>query len=413
MEVKMMRIVKGVLASALVLATVGCGGDAGDEGTEGTAGSAVPLTTAVVRVATYNIEELSSERLAQVDEQGKGLDERTAAAAYVIQQVRPAIVVVQEIDAGPEGAAANARRFAEHYLAHGDNPIDYPHVFAAPSNTGVVSGFDLNGDGKVATEEDRGSREYGEDSLGFGTYPGQYSMAVLSQFPIDEAAVRTFRDFKWKDLPGHHIPEGFYSPEALAALPLSSKSHWDVPVRLGATTLHLWVSHPTPPVFDGDEDRNGRRNFDEIAFWKHYLDGEAALYDDAGTTSGFASDDPFVIVGDLNSSRNSADGVIDGRPGIALLLDHPRIQDTGSRATSGGSLLLTSAEPGAPDYHEQDTATFLGGRRVDYLLPEAGIEIKGGGVYWPRFESDPEGDRMAELASDHRLVYLDLVYRVE
>ena len=54
-------------------------------------------------------------------------------------------------------------------------------------------------------------------------------------------------------------------------LPLSSKSHWDVPVRIGNVTLHLLASHPTPPAFDGAEDRNGRRNHDEIRFWSDYL----------------------------------------------------------------------------------------------------------------------------------------------
>ena len=37
-----------------------------------------------------------------------------------------------------------------------------------------------------------------------------------------------------------------------------------------AETVHFLVSHPTPPVFDGPEDRNGPRNYDEIRFWADY-----------------------------------------------------------------------------------------------------------------------------------------------
>ena len=37
--------------------------------------------------------------------------------------------------------------------------------------------------------------------------------------------------------------------------------------------LHLLAHHPTPPVFDGPEDRNGRRNHDEAALWTAWLDG--------------------------------------------------------------------------------------------------------------------------------------------
>jgi hypothetical protein len=46
-------------------------------------------------------------------------------------------------------------------------------------------------------------------------------------------------------------------PEELEVFRLSSKSHWDVPIVIGRKTVHFLVSHPTPPVFDGPEDRNG------------------------------------------------------------------------------------------------------------------------------------------------------------
>ena len=81
------------------------------------------------------------------------------------------------------------------------------------------------------------------------------------------------RQFRWADMPGNLIPTDFYSPEEQAALRLSSKSHWDVPVRIGRRTVHFLVSHPTPPTFDGPEDRNGRRNHDEIRFWADYVAG--------------------------------------------------------------------------------------------------------------------------------------------
>jgi hypothetical protein len=34
--------------------------------------------------------------------------------------------------------------------------------------------------------------------------------------------------------------------------------------RIGESVLHVLVSHPTPPSFDGAEDRNGRRNHDDV-----------------------------------------------------------------------------------------------------------------------------------------------------
>jgi hypothetical protein len=214
-----------------------------------------------VRVATFNASLNRAAEGELVADLSTPDDPQAREVAEVVQRVRPDVLLVNEFDHAP----AAVDLFRDNYLERGQNgaePIDYPHAFIAPSNTGVPSGFDLDNDGTVGG---------GNDALGFGAFPGQYGMLVLSRFPIDTGAVRTFQGFLWKDLPGARLPEGFYSPEELAVLPLSSKSHWDVPVRVGDRTLHVLASHPTPPTFDGPEDRNGHRNADEIAFWRLYV----------------------------------------------------------------------------------------------------------------------------------------------
>ena len=57
---------------------------------------------------------------------------------------------------------------------NGARPIDYRYAFIAPSNTGIPSGFDLNNNGTIGG---------GDDAFGFGVFPGQFGMAVLSQVP--------------------------------------------------------------------------------------------------------------------------------------------------------------------------------------------------------------------------------------
>jgi len=315
------------------------------------------------------------------------------SAAQVIRHARPDILVLNEIDCDPEhpdDPALNARRFAEAYLASGPGSMRYPYAYAASSNTGLLTGLDLNGDGLVATEADRGTREHGDDSFGFGTYPGQYSMAVLSRFPLDPAGVRTFQRFRWADLPGNHIPPEHLTPEAEAIFRLSSKSHWDLPVVIGADTLHLWISHPTPPVFDGPEDRNGRRNFDEIMFWLLYLEGNDRLVDDSGLPGGYASRSPFVVAGDLNARPGDEAVVYDGVSAIDQLLRHPRIQD--------------------PDSTNQATASWLDGPRVDYVLPSSDLSVTAAGVVDPRAGANPTIARAVAAASDHRLVWVDIVW---
>ncbi|MFM7709118.1 MAG: endonuclease/exonuclease/phosphatase family protein, partial [Gammaproteobacteria bacterium] len=244
--------------------------------------------------------------------------------------------------------------------------------------------------------------------------------------------------FLWRDMPGADLPPGWYGPEALAALPLSSKSHWDLPFELpGATRsrgdtpqlLHFLVSHPTPPGFDGPEDRNGRRNQDEIRLWADYLTpGKGGyLVDDAGRRGPLAPDASFVIAGDLNADPDDGDSRREGERGGAIrqLLQHPRVHPEvalgGLVPRSAGAAEAAVRQGGANAAHRgpaaQDTADFSdggpnspGNLRVDYVLPSAGLEVCATGVYWPTAD-DPAFALVnddAEASSDHRLVWVDI-----
>ncbi len=340
--------------------------------------------------------------------------------AEIIQRVRPDVLLLQEFDY--DAAGASIAEFQSNYLGRAQNgaePIHFDHTFFTESNTGQPSGFDLNHDGKV---------EGGQDALGFGEFPGQYAMMLLSRFPIDAKHARTFRKLLWKDMPGALLPDDpatpgpadWYSPEALAVLPLSSKSHWDVPVKIGPLTLHVLASHPTPPAFDGPEDRNGLRNHDEVRFWNDYLAGKpkkasaAYMTDDQGGRGGFAGG-AFVIMGDQNTDPVDGGSLHDA---IVGLLANPRVNSAFTPA-SGGAVEASAAQGGANATHQADprfdTADFndrgAGNLRVDYLLPSKGLTVCRGGVYWPR-RDEPQaalvwGDAPPP-SSDHRLVWIDV-----
>lgn len=347
---------------------------------------------------------------------------QAATVAEIIQRTRPDVLLVNEFDYDPVALA----RFQDNYLSvshNGSTPISYPYRYIAPSNTGVPSGFDLDNNGSVGGPN---------DALGFGFFPGQFGMAVYSRFPIDTANVRTFRNFKWKDMPGALLPDDpateapadWYSPAELDALPLSSKSHWDLPIRVGRKTVHFLVSHPTPPVFDGPEDRNGRRNHDEIRFWADYVrPGRGGyVYDDDGRRGGLRPGAFFVIAGDQNSDPLDGDSV----PGSAqLLLDNPRVN---AKVTpeSAGAVEAAALQGGANTTHRSDprfdTADFSdsapGNLRADYVLPSKALQIRGAGVFWP-LRSDPLWRLTGEFtpgptylggfpSSDHRQVWVDV-----
>jgi hypothetical protein len=306
---------------------------------------------------------------------------------------------------------------------NGAAPIVYPYRYVAASNTGVKSGFDLSGNGVVGTM--MGTVAYADDALGFGFFPGQFSFVVYSMYPILHGDVRTFQDFLWKDMPGNLIPPGFYEPAELAILRLSSKNHVDVPIDIGGVVVHFLVSHPTPPVFDGPEDRNGRRNFDEIRFWADYVSGKPSqsgyIYDDGGVFGGLGHGDLFVIAGDLNSDPFDGDSI----PGSAqLLVDHPKVNDT-MTPSSEGAVQAAKEQANANRLHVGDpmfdTADFFdgfppkpyggapGNLRADYVLPHRNIPIKDSAVFWPKSQ-DPLSALTGVFpfpSSDHRLVWID------
>jgi 3-phytase len=229
----------------------------------------------------------------------------------------PDVVLINEFDfdsAGPNGSSLAAQLFRQNYLAisqNGAQPADYPYFYIAPSNTGIASGFDLNNNGTAVTTP--GAPGYGDDALGFGAFPGQFGMVIFSKYPIEAEGVRTFQHFLWKDMPGARLPDDaataqpqdWYSPEELAVLPLSSKSHWDVPVNVNGEIVHILAAHPTPPVFDGPEDRNGLRNADEIRFWDDYVTpGKGGyIYDDQGHTGGLAAGERRAPIAAICSRR--------------------------------------------------------------------------------------------------------------
>jgi hypothetical protein len=340
---------------------------------------------------------------------------QAATVAEIIQRVRPEVLLINEFDFDPVAADLFRTNYLE--VSHnGAAPIRYDHLFIAPSNTGIPSGFDLNNNGVIGGPD---------DAFGFGFFPGQFGMLVLSQHPIDTADVRTFQHFLWKDMPGALLPDDpatpapadWYSPAELDVFRLSSKSHWDVPILIGDKTVHFLVSHPTPPVFDGPEDRNGTRNFDEIRFWADYISPGTTsryIYDDEGQSGGLQPGASFVIAGDQNSDPLDGDSI----PGaIQQLIEHPRVNvkvtpdSEGAVEQSvlqGGANLTHLSDPRFDTADFSDTAP--GNLRADYVLPSKNLRIDDSAVFWP-LSSDPLFRLVGTFpfpSSDHRLVWVDV-----
>lgn len=283
----------------------------------------------------------------------KGKDPQIAAFTALMLEVRPDIIALQGIDHDLQNTGLTA--LIGVLDAAG---VSYPHSFSAAPNAGQASGLDLNGDGRLGDAD---------DAHGYGRFTGNGGMAVLSRFPITTAMVEDYTAFLWRDLPGHIYPMTNGEPFGGAAVfdvhRLSSRNHWVVPIETPDGPLRLMTFYATPPLYEGDEGRNTRRNHDEVAFWNAYLQDDE-------------SDLPFVLLGTANIDPRRGSGK---RAAIKALLEFPLLQNP---------------------FGDTPTAVFSDkypeGLQVDYLLPSTGWKVSAKGI-----ETRPD-------ASRHSLLWVDL-----
>ncbi|TDF39277.1 endonuclease/exonuclease/phosphatase family protein [Alteromonadaceae bacterium M269] len=376
--------------------------------------TAKELSNHPITVATFNVS-MEARNYVDEDNQGETLQgsqllmkhladgnhPQISNIAEIIQRTKPDIILLNEFDF-IDNPKHGIRAFIDNYLSkanNGSEPINYPYFFYAQSNTGLPTSFDLDNNGKA--------ENFGADAQGFGLYTGHYGMVLLSKYPIVNKDIRTFQRFLWSDMLGALKPitpenkEPFYNDWEWENLRLSSKSHWDIPVDVNGEIIRVLASHPTPPVFDGPEDRNGKRNHDEIRFWLDYITPQKStyIYDDRGIYGGLNPGARFVILGDQNASP---DRVNDTKPVISELLASSEVNNQFTPQSEAGKL----NRPDNP-YGKYHTASW--GARADYVIPSKHFTVINGGVFWPT-----EEDKLYRLvkdrasSSDHRLVWLQL-----
>jgi len=368
-----------------------------------------------VKIATFNVSMDATNYVGRdvkratnnvLQTELKSNNQQIRNIAEIIQRTRPDIILLNEFDyiSDPtDGVELFITKYLNVAQSNSLQAIDYPYYYYAPVNTGTPSPFDLTGDGKATGTQG--------DAWGFGFFEGQYGMMLLSKYPIDTKNVRTFQHFKWKDMPNAIRPvmpssgEYFYNDEIWAQYPLSSKSHWDVPVVVNSHTIHVLASHPTPPVFDGPEDRNGAKNHDEVRFWLDYINQQDSdyIYDDNGHKGGLGSQQRFVILGDQNSSATEGNS---RKEAITALLASPLTNDDRVPQSLGGAGHKSDNQLSA--FH-----TAYWGMRADYVLPSSfGLDVVSNGVFWP--QKNAETYRLIKdraSSSDHRLVWSELLIK--
>ncbi|WP_283424758.1 endonuclease/exonuclease/phosphatase family protein [Shimia sagamensis] len=296
-------------------------------------------------------------------------DPQVVAITQVVTHLRPDVLFLQGVDYDADLLGAKALRDQ-----FGKGGLYYPHVFALPPNTGIPTGLDMNGDGRLHTPA---------DAQGYGKFRGASGMVVLSRWPFGDA--RDFSTLLWRELPEATLPEvngqPFPSEEAQDIQRLSSKGHWVLPVQHPVKLVTLFLFAAGPPVFDGPEDQNGLRNADEIRLWTHLMNGKL----------GPMPEPPFVLMGGANLDPEKGEGQ---HAAIQALLNDPRLQDP-----------LAQAGP-TVDWREPTP----GDLRVDYVLPGIDLKVTDAGEFWPK-PDEPAYELLAKKdikASRHHMVWVDI-----
>lgn len=301
------------------------------------------------------------------------------AIAKVIALIKPDVIALTDFDYDHDQIA-----LTEFAALISEFNATFPYLYAPLPNSGRPSGVDQDGDGRFGEPE---------DAVGYGRFWGDSGIAVISRHPILYDEIRSFNDFIWSDLPDHKASR---LSQELQRLPLSTSSHASIPIQTPLGRVTLLVSASTAPVFDGPEDRNGRRNIDELHLWRHLI-----MQADAPIAP------PFVMAMNANLDPEDGEGFHDD---LKAFLSSSLVIDPSPSSLGGAEAAdADHAGPAALDTVDWPDER-PGNLRVGYVLPDPSWTVLGSGVFWP--STNAEASRLlgadGNLAGFHRLVWVDL-----
>lgn len=336
----------------------------------------LPAAALGLRVATYDVDLGRDGPGLLLHELGQEPKPPLATVLAVIKAARPDLLLLCDFDHDLRGQALAA--FAAR-LREGPDGIDYAYSYDGPVNAGVDSGLDLDGDGK---------RLGWDDALAWGRFPGNGGMALLSRYPVDLDAARSFRRLRWEDLPGAELPtraDGSPFPSAEGRRCCRYPRAATGTCRCCCRTAGACIC--SPPI-RRPRSMTGR---------KRPMRGATMTRSPSGRSISAARPSPTTRAGARpGRTRRSWCSAISmpirgpaGGGALGRLLADPRLQDPG-----GGPTARFRGKKGPRDL------------RLDYVLPSRDLTVTGSGVFWPE-----EGEPLAEAVAAgpaHRLVWVDL-----
>ncbi len=314
------------------------------------------------KVVHWNIKELETKKIDKDNEQFKAVES-------ILNSLEFNILDVNEIQFDrkfiPNYRYRTTGQNAQNLLTLlGKEPMEHAISFYE-SNTGQKA---RKTKGSYETHLTRQTRNKA-DQDNFGLYPGQYSTAVLSSYPIKEELI--IKDLKWKAF-NKDIKLSRYRRENGDKLPnniqLFDKGFSDVVIEINDKEVHFISLHAVPAYHFGNRKTpNFDRNRDQLRFLEWYLTGGTdiaiKLPKKYEHIKPLPKDAIYIATGDFNAS------IDDNNPGSIVL----------RRLFKNTKLWMEKI----PHTHEQQ---HFGKERLkltlDYMLYQ-NLKVMDSGVYYP------------------------------
>lgn len=220
------------------------------------------------KVVHWNIKELETKKIDKDNAQFKAVESILNSLEFNILNINEIQYDKAHI---PNYRYRTTGQNAQNFLQLlGKDPMDHAISFYE-ANTGKKA-RKIND--SYQTKLTRQTR-FKADQDNFGLYPGQYSSAVLSSFPIKEEIIIT--DLRWKDF-NKDIKLSKYKRDngekITKNIQLFDKGFSDVVIEINDKEVHFISLHTVPSYHFGNrKSPNFERNRDQLRFLEWYLTG--------------------------------------------------------------------------------------------------------------------------------------------
>ena len=314
-----------------------------------------------LKVVHWNIKELSSKKL--------NSPERMKPILNVLENLEFNVLSVNEIQFDLPGVPNHK------YQSFGKNAEKLGKLLKKDTDSMAIS-FNQANTGKRArkykghyfTQNTSKARKHA-DPQNYGIYPGQYSIALLSYFPIKEEI--TIKDLKWREFNKDIKLSKFkdiLGKEVNKDIELFDKSFTDSIIEYENKEIHIITLHTVPAYHFGNKKTpNYERNRDQLRFLEWYLTGGSDIkvnIPQKYKIKHLNENDRYIIMGDFNTS------IYADNPGSKVL---KRIFKTSN---------LWMKKPG----HTHENQTFDDKNNpilLDYIAFK-GLKLVSSGIYRPK-----------------------------